>query len=165
LFTINRDCGCFDSQNLCLIGVKAAGAYGKFNGDIKSKAKASNGYKFEGKFLEKNYQVGQTQILRIKTTTVSIDGEQSSMVENTFVDTASTGLFRRWTPKKLHDQSVAYLKDFFPGEDSKIKGLTYTTEFCQKLKPAASLGSAQKKGKTKVSVSGGLGFSASVIGK
>jgi hypothetical protein len=87
------------------------------------------------------------------------------MVENTFVDTASTGFLRRWTDKKLHDQSVAYLKDFFPGEDSKIKGLTYTTEFCQKLKPAASLGSAQKKGRTKVSVSGGLGFSASVLGK
>lgn len=54
------------------------------------------------------------------------------MTKRHFVQSASTN--DRWTTQKLHDESVRYLKNEFFGEDSKIKGSTYTTETCQPLK-------------------------------
>lgn len=123
------------------VSASAQSSFSSFNQEINSNAKSSSDYSFDKKLEETHFQDGELQILRVVTTTVTIDNVKSTVTKTQIVDTASTGFLRRWTETKLKNASIEYLNNEFPGEESKIKGLTYTSEACFPKK-----GTAPKKG-------------------
>lgn len=120
---------------------EASLAFSNFNSEVKSSASSKSSYHYEQKMEEKKFQPGELQVLRTVTTTIMIGSTSATMTKREFVDSASTGLFGRYTRKDRKNASIDYLKTQFPGEESKIKETTYISEAC-----VSSNGAASKKG-------------------
>jgi len=82
----------------------------------------------------RTYNPNYLQISREVTTTITIDGRTGKVFEKTYVDTTPT----RWTRGRLTEESVKYLRNKFYGEDSNIRGTTYTEETCKRKAPCTN---------------------------
>lgn len=115
-----------------------SGSYGGFSAsasatysEVNSLTTSSSNYNSREEGKTKTYNPKQLQISRDVTTTVIIGARSSKIYEKRFVN--STPLESGWSSEKLHQKSVTFLKNKFYGEDSKIRGSTYTSETCQPL--------------------------------
>jgi len=115
-----------------------SGSYGGFSGaasaaysEVNSLTTSSSNYNYREEGKTRTYNPKQLQISREVTTTVIIGARSSKVYVKRFVN--STPLGSGWSSEKLHQESVKFLKNKFYGEDSKIRGTTYTSETCQPL--------------------------------
>ena len=74
-----------------------------------------------------NYNPNYLQVSREVTTFVTIDGKTGKVFEKRYVDSTPTP----WSREKLQEESESYLSNKFPGEESKIRGSTYTIQTCR----------------------------------
>ena len=74
-----------------------------------------------------NYNPNYLQVSREVTTFVTIDGKTGKVFEKRYVDSTPTP----WSREKLQEESESYLRNKFHGEESKIRGSTYTTQTCR----------------------------------
>lgn len=131
----------------------AQSAYSEFNSEVRSNAKSSSDYNYVETADATEFQDGELQIWRTVKTTIIIDGISSTVTKKNFVHSASTN--DRWTTKKSHDESIRYLRNEFPGEDSKIRGTTYTSETCQPIRKNNLIRASCKTALVLASLAGG----------
>ena len=81
---------------------------------------------------KKGFNQLELQISRKMVTSVAIGGKITTVSTISYVDSVS--LSDRWGPERLRQESHDYLcYRFYPGEDCKITGSTYTTHTCQNM--------------------------------
>lgn len=106
--------------------VAASAAYGEVNSLITNHEESH--YLKEGE--EKGFNGKELQIIRRMVTSVAIGGKITTVSTKSYVD--SVPISDRWSPERRRQESHQYLcYRFFPGEDCKIPGSTYTTHTCQ----------------------------------
>ena len=106
--------------------VAASGAYGEVNSLITNHE--GSHYLKEGE--EKGFNGNELQIIRRMVTSVAIGGKITTVKTKSYID--SVPISDRWTPERRRHESREYLcYRFYPREDCKIPGSTYTTHTCQ----------------------------------
>ena len=103
----------------------ASAAYGEVNSLITSQSEFS--HREAGQTI--TYNPDYLQISREVSTFVTIDGRTGKVFEKRYVDSTPTP----WSREKLQEESVRYLRNKFHGEDSKIRGSTYTLQTCRNI--------------------------------
>ena len=105
--------------------VAASAAYGEVNSLITNHEESH--YLKEG--VKKGFNGKELQIIRRTVTTVAIGGKITTVSTKSYVD--SVPISDRWEPERRRRESHEYLcYRFYPGEDCKIRGSTYTAYTC-----------------------------------
>ena len=105
--------------------VAASAAYGEVNSLITNHEESH--YLKEG--VKKGFNGNELQIIRWMVTTVAIGGKITTVSTKSYVD--SVPISDRWEPERRRRESHEYLcYRFYPGEDCKIRGSTYTAYTC-----------------------------------